>query len=474
MLDNLRENFLTSPDISGLPPAVRERIQLREWSNENLLRAIQLAIVSLFCIIYAFSPKTYSDGTFAAAPYVLAAYFTLALIGLIWGQFRDPPDWASYVSIIFDFALLYGLMVSFHIQYGQPASFILKAPALLYVFIFIAIRALRFHPKFVIAAGAAAMAGWAAVIIYVVRVDPGDNMLTRSYVEYLTSNSILLGAELDKILSILMVTAVLAIAMNGSNNLMVRAITEQTAAHEFSRFFDSSVARTIRSAETPVAAGQGEKWHSAIMNVDIRGFSRLAETMEADAVMRVLSAYQGRVMPLVARHGGIIDKFMGDGIMTAFGLGRNDQAYAADALRCAEDILRDLPNWPRDEAEISRAGAIRIGIGISSGVVNWGAVGRGDRLEMTAIGPAVNLSAKLEKHNKALGTFCVVDRRSWDLARKQGYDGALQADFATAPIDGIENPVEIAILSLPELSPVALNKIEPDNAGSKIPVPQGR
>lgn len=451
MFENLRENFLTSPDISSLPPAVRERIQRREWSNENLLRGIQLAIVLIFCFIYAVSPKTFSEETFAPAPYVLGAYLTFSIIGIVWGRLADPPDWASYISIVFDFALLYGLMISFHIQYEQPASFILKAPALLYVFIFIAIRALRFHPKFVIAAGAVAMIGWAAVIMYVVRVDPGDNMLTRSYVEYLTSNSILIGAEVDKILSILMVTTVLAIAMNGTNNLLVRSISEQTAADEFARFFDSSVARSIRSSEAPLAAGQGEKWRSAIMNIDIRGFTNIAERLEADAVMRVLSAYQGRVMPLIAKNNGIIDKFMGDGIMTAFGLGQNDDRFAADALRSAEEILRDAPNWPRDDEEISRAGQIRIGIGISSGVVNWGAVGRDDRLEMTAIGPAVNLSAKLEKYNKTLKTFCIADKRTWELARKQGYNGKLSARFVDANIEGIDDPVEIAILTIPEL-----------------------
>ncbi|MEZ5799718.1 MAG: hypothetical protein R3D29_03530 [Nitratireductor sp.] len=112
----------------------------------------------------------------------------------------------------------------------QPASFIMKAPALLYVFIFISIRALRFNPKFVILAGIVAAMGWAAIIIYVTHIDPGDNMLTRSYVQYLTSNSILIGAEVDKILSILIVTAVLALAVNRSRNMLVTSVSERAAA----------------------------------------------------------------------------------------------------------------------------------------------------------------------------------------------------------------------------------------------------
>ena len=458
MFDYIRQNFLKSPEMSELPPAVQERIAKREWGNELLLRGIQLAIILIFCFIYAISPKTYPEGSFAPAPFVLGAYLTLSVIGLVWGTLREPPDWSSYVSILFDFGLLYGLMVSFHIQYEQPASFILKAPALLYVFIFIAIRALRFHPKFVIVAGFVAIAGWAVVMMYVIRIDPGDNMLTRSYVAYLTSNSILIGAEVDKIISILFVTAVLALAMNGTNNLLVTAITEQSAADEFSRFFDSSVARNIRSSDRRLTAGQGEKWPATILNVDIRGFTVLAERLDADSVMRTLSAYQGRVISVVSEHRGIVDKFMGDGIMTAFGIGGASETYAADAMRTAEAILLDARLWAEEEPDIAAAGELRIGIGLASGVVNWGAVGRGDRLEMTVIGPAVNLSAKLEKHNKILSSSCIADAGTWSLARKQGYEGLLEADLRKSEIDGMREPVEIAVLSLPERLPVSENE----------------
>ncbi|GIL02080.1 MAG: adenylate cyclase [Alphaproteobacteria bacterium] len=446
------QNFLRRPDLSGLPPRVVDRIREREWANEVLLRSIQLSIILIFWVIYAVSPKTYPDDTIAPVPYVLATYLVLSVIGLAWGWLREPPDWAGYFSILFDFALLYGLMVSFHIQYGQPASFILKAPSLLYVFIFIALRALRFNPKFVLLAGLVAALGWAAMIVYVTRIDPGDNMLTRSYVEYLTSNTILIGAEVDKILSILFVTAILAIAVNGSSNLLVTAIAEQAAAAELSRFFDSSVARGIRSARAQLEAGHGEKRRVAILNVDLRGFTRLAARLDADTVMQVLSAYQGRVIPLIRRHGGVIDKFMGDGIMASFGIEDGadgaPRTPAADAMRAAEAILADVVHWPDGEPAFAATGPLSIGIGIAAGEVNWGAVGRGDRLEMTVIGPAVNLSAKLEKHNKRLKSACLADAAAWAEACAQGYDGALSATTARARVDGVAGPVDIAVLSL--------------------------
>ncbi len=112
------------------------------------MRIIQLGIVSAFGVLYFVSPRTDAGAGFSLVPYVLTVYLALTLIGLVWSWRRRLPDWAEYGSIFFDISLLMLLMWSFHRQYGQPASFYLKAPTFLYLFIFIALRALRFDPKF--------------------------------------------------------------------------------------------------------------------------------------------------------------------------------------------------------------------------------------------------------------------------------------------------------------------------------------
>jgi adenylate cyclase len=440
------DNFVKPPALETLPERVTAEIARREWSNELLARTIQLLVILLFCFIYAISPKTSPQDAFTPVPYVLAVYLGLSVFGLVWGYLREPKDWSAYVSIIFDFALLYGLMVSFHIQYMQPASFILKAPTLLYVFIFIAIRALRFKPRFVLAAGAAAAIGWALVIVYVVRIDPGDNMLTRSYVEYLTSNSILIGAEVDKIMSILFVTAILALAVNGSGNLLVRAISEQSAANDLSRFFDTSVAQGIRNQRQELRAGTGEKFRVTIMMIDIRGFTTLAERLEASAILEVLSAYHRQMIPVVQSHGGVIDKFMGDGILAVFGVGEGAKSPAADALRACEEIFDDLAEWPKSEPVFEKIPPIRIGVGLASGMVSYGPVGGGERLEMTAIGKPVNLAAKLEKHNKKRKSLLICDDETWSRAVAEGYRGAFSAKAELARVEGLTRQVRIRVL----------------------------
>ncbi len=442
----IKENFLSSRDLNALPERVLVTIKEREQANEVLARIIQLMIVLMFSILYSLATKTGNQASFQPVPYVLTAYITLSLIGLYWSMRSPLPDWAVYCSILFDFVLLYSLMTSFHIQYEQPASFILKAPTLLYVFIFISLRALRLEWKFVAAAGITGALGWILVVVYVINSEPQNTMITNSYVQYLTSNSILIGAEIDKIISILAVTGILIITVNGSSNLLVTSITEQVAAQDFSRFFDARIAQDIRSSDQLLKAGEGNRRSTAVINIDIRGFSVIAADLEPSEAMQILSAYQGRVVPILQQKGAIIDKFMGDGIMATVGIDDPHMPFSRLAVEAAEAILEDANKWEEQEPLLAKAGPIRIGIGIACGMVSFGAVGQGDRLEMTVIGSPVNTSAKLEKHNKILKSSCIISEKTWKNALKEGYTGNLAPEFIETEIEGIEGQKKIAVL----------------------------
>jgi len=405
-----------------LPERVRRAILRQEEDSEKLIGWVQLAIVLVFVILYTVSPKTFDQRAVAFEPVPLAlggyALFTMLRLGL---AYRRPlPNWFLYLSMVIDVALLMGLIWSFHIQYHQPASFYLKAPTLLYVFIFIALRALRFEPRIVLIAGLVAAAGWGGMMTYAMTIDPLDHMLTRNYVEYLTSNKILIGAEIDKMLTILLVTGILALALGRARHLLVTSVAEGAKARDLARFFAPEVADKITAAEQQILAGQGDARDAAILMVDLRGFTRMAADMIPGEVIGLLAEYQTRVVPMIRRHGGVIDKFMGDGIMATFGALAPSATFAADALRAVEDLLTDVARW---NAERQEAGAppLVVNAGLASGRVVVGAVGDADRLEYTVIGDAVNLAAKLEKHNKAEGSLAVVTAETLDLAVEQGH-----------------------------------------------------
>ena len=428
-----------------LPVRVVEAIKRQDDSSEVLVKLIQLTVVFVMGALYLAAPKTDAGTEFSPVPYALGTYLLLNLVGLVWALRYGLPSWAVYGSIFIDMALLMVLIWSFHVQYMQPPSFYLKAPTLLYIFIFIALRALRFETRFVLAAGFVGALGWLAMVYYVTVSDPVDSMITRDYVTYMTSNSILLGAEFDKIISILLVTGILALALKRAHNLLVRAVAEQTAAQDLSRFFDESVATQIRGSDRQIAAGEGVKRESAILNVDIRGFTTMASDMDANDVMSVLTEYQSRLVPIIQRHGGTIDKFMGDGIMATFGAVQESETASADSIRAVDAIFEEVDSWSTPGASEKLAG-LKVNAAVATGPVAFGAVGDEKRLEYTVIGDAVNLSAKLEKHNKELGCRAVTTSKTYDLAVAQGYASAGDVASSGGSVQGTEGKQELVIL----------------------------
>jgi adenylate cyclase len=438
--------FRRGKDID-LPERVRRTIQEQGDATERLIGWVQFAVVLTFATLYAIAPKTFPvEQAFQPVPWAIGAYMAFTLIRLALAYRISLPGWFLLLSVVIDMALLFGLIWSFHIQYMQPASFYLKSPTLLYVFIFIALRALRFEARFVFAAGLTAALGWAAMVAYVISIDPNDNMITRNYVEYMTSNSILIGAEFDKIVSILVVSAILGAALIRGRALLVRSVAEGAAAQELSRFFAPEIAQRIRGSDREIAAGSGEFREAAIVNFDMRGFTRLAETASPDRVMGLLADYQHHIVPVIQAHGGSIDKFLGDGIMATFGAVQPSDTYAADSLRAVIEAIGEARRW-QDELRGRGEACPEVNAAIASGRVVFGAVGDETRLEYTVIGDPVNLSAKLEQHNKHLGTRAICDVATYERALTQGYtpDG-VQRQIAASPVAGVGHPVDVVVL----------------------------
>lgn len=435
-----RRDHSDPTDERGLPERVRQAIRHQQDASEMLIGWLQLGIGLTFGGLYLVAPKA---GGFDLVPWVLALYLGLTVIRLVWGHRRRLPDWSLAISVVFDMALLMALIWSFHLKYGQPPAFYLKAPTLLYVFIFIALRALRFEARFVILAGLVAAAGWAGLFTYAAT----SGGVTRDYVAYLTSNTILIGGEVDKLLSILAVTAIIGFALHRARRLMVQAVVEQAAAHDLSRFFAPEVAARIKASEQLIRAGSGEPRDAAILNLDLRGFTRYAASASPEAVMRLLSDYQAAMVPIIRAHGGRVDKFLGDGILATFGAVEPSPTYAADGLRALDALMAEAKRWAAVCRREGRFCPVVNGA-LASGRVLFGAVGDDTRLEYTVIGEAVNLSAKLEKANKDLATRALCDAATYDLALAQGYrPTGWQVPLSATEVAGLPRPLDLVCLA---------------------------
>ncbi|HYM01459.1 MAG TPA: adenylate/guanylate cyclase domain-containing protein [Stellaceae bacterium] len=431
-----------------LPERTRQAIRADQARAEILIAWVQLGIVAAFFLLYELAPQAAmrSEPHFEPLTWVLGAYAAVTAIRLALAYRRALGTFVLSLSVVIDIGLLMALIWGFHVQYAQPPAFYLKVPTLFTAFIFIALRALRFEVRYVVLAGLSAAAGWACLVAYAVIATPGA-VVMRDFVGYMTGNRILIGAEVEKILAMLAVTAVLAVAIARARRLLVRAAVDGAAARDLARFFDPEVAERIRAAEVPLKAGEGEARDAAILFLDIRGFTRLGAELAPSALMSLLMEYHARVVPIIQRHGGAIDKFLGDGILATFGAAARSERYAADALEAIDAVMAEASAWRADRA---RRGVppLAVNAGLAVGRIVFGAVGDERRLEYTVIGDTVNLAAKLEKQNKRESTRALATAEAWQRAVAQGYRNPPAPEIRQArQVDGLAQPIDLAVLA---------------------------
>jgi len=138
----------------------------------------------------------------------------------------------------------------------------------------------------------------------------------------------------------------------------------------------------------------GENRRVTVLFADIRGFTPLTEGLPPQAVIELVNSCMSRLSDAVDRHGGIVDKYVGDELMAVFGapISRGDDAKRA--LHAAMDMQREITKWNR-QREAAGESPVGLGIGINTGEAVAGNMGSADRLNYTVLGESVNLAARL-------------------------------------------------------------------------------
>ncbi|WP_273429179.1 CHASE2 domain-containing protein [Chitinibacter tainanensis] len=191
--------------------------------------------------------------------------------------------------------------------------------------------------------------------------------------------------------------------------LAEKASREQAIAM-FSRFLDSRVVGEL------IANGQinvGQKAQSREVSVlfsDIRGFTTLSESQSPEFMVELLNRYFSRQVAVIFKHGGTLDKFIGDAIMAFWGAPVDDPRHAERAIAAALDMSRELDIFKQELAAQGaqfNVEAFDIGIGIHTGPAVVGFIGADSRLDYTAIGDTVNLASRIEGLTKGVSRILV-------------------------------------------------------------------
>jgi len=232
-----------------------------------------------------------------------------------------------------------------------------------------------------------------------------------------------------------------------SGQLLEQAAAVQAAAAQMVRYFPPEVAEQLIQADELLQPGQGEAREAAAMFIDLRGFTRLSAQTSPRELLALVGDFQHVAVPIIRRHRGTIITYLGDGIMVAFGAVRPTDTYAADALRCAEDLSDGLGRWV--EQSCARGDCTpEVGIGVDVGSVVCGTIGEEGKLEYAVLGEPVNRAAKLQAHARNEGVRALTTRHALSLAREQGYaDGRCRALPAGRAIAGVEAPVDLVAIA---------------------------
>ena len=199
-------------------------------------------------------------------------------------------------------------------------------------------------------------------------------------------------------------------ALGATLNDMVNGLRDRDRVKEvFGRYIATQVSEKVLSGGVNLA---GESRVVTILFSDIRNFTGMSEGMTPQQVVKFLNAYFSEMVDAVFEQGGVLDKFIGDGLMATFGSLEDQPDHPQRAVRAALR-MKALLGKINGERAIAGQPPIAIGVGIHTDEVIVGNIGSSKRLEYTVIGDGVNAASRVQTLNKEFGTTILITESTY-------------------------------------------------------------
>lgn len=352
-----------------------------EKSGEQKVNILRLAALAVFLADELFN--YYVLGVVEARLHypglkVIVCWALFAAAAWYWINRRDNYSrWMKYVSSGADALFLTWVIIVLEGNSG---------PLLSLYYILIVNSALRYSRRSILAASAFCAAGYAVVW----RFSFGNPNIppVSLYVAVIHMIAmILMGVFVSYV-----VKRMRGLVQEFADNLLRRELAENALG----RYVSKQVARKILdSPDIGESMRAGRRTHVAILISDIRGFTPMSESMSPEALLELLNGYFRRMVDVVFKYDGTLDKFVGDALIVVF----NDPFDQPDAERravmCAAEMQREIAAFNREQ-EAAGKKTLGVGIGVHCGTVVAGNVGSESRMDYTVMGEAVNFASRLQ------------------------------------------------------------------------------
>jgi adenylate cyclase len=280
----------------------------------------------------------------------------------------------------------------------------------LFFFVLLMQMTFSFRPSLVLWTGVWGIGAWTLVFLWV-RGQPGVVTDTAAggdraaqLAAYLDPNFLSVLKYQYEIVVFLLVTAGMALLVRRSRGLVAERAAAERERGNLARYFSPKVVEVLAERDEPL--GRVRRQAVGVLFADLVGFTTLAEDMTPEEVMALLRAFHGRMEDQVFRHGGCLEKFIGDALLATFGVPDVGPRDATDALACARGMLAALASWNRERERLGLA-PLRMGVGLHYGQVVLGDLGSERSMAFATVGDTINVTSRLQALTRDLGATIV-------------------------------------------------------------------